>query len=298
MSNMTDMADMTDMARMVTGTEDSETTSMNGNASQGTCGGISLDNLSVGYNGKALIDDIELQVRPGHIVTLIGPNGAGKSTILKSIIRELKPINGVVYLSGRNSSELKSDEVAKELSLVMTERPRAELMTCREVVATGRYPYTGRLGILSEEDWQKVDDAIKLVGVNDTADKDFECISDGQRQRVMLAKAICQEPKILILDEPTSFLDIRFKLDILSTIHRLAREKKIAVIMSLHELELAKGISDIIACVEGNHIGKIGSPDEIFTGGYIQRLYGIDEESFDEKTGMIILPEWEDNFLE
>ncbi len=257
-------------------------------------GGISLENLSVGYDNRALVSDICLAVKPGQIVTLIGPNGAGKSTILKSIIRELKLIDGVIMLSGKDSMSLKGEELAKELSMVMTERPRTELMTCREVVATGRYPYTGRLGILSEADWKIVDEAMELVGATDTAAQDFTRISDGQRQRVMLARAICQEPKILVLDEPTSFLDIRFKLDILSTIHKLARQRKIAVIMSLHELELVRGISDVIACVEGDHIGRIGRPDEIFTGGYIQRLYGIDEASFDEKTGMLILPKWED----
>lgn len=257
-------------------------------------GGIRLENLSVGYDNRALISDICLAVKPGQIVTLIGPNGAGKSTILKSIIRELKLIDGVIMLSGKDSMSLKGEELAKELSMVMTERPRTELMTCREVVATGRYPYTGRLGIMSEADWKIVDEAMELVGATDTAAQDFTRISDGQRQRVMLARAICQEPKILVLDEPTSFLDIRFKLDILSTIHKLARQRKIAVIMSLHELELVRGISDVIACVEGDHIGRIGRPDEIFTGGYIQRLYGIDEASFDEKTGMLILPKWED----
>lgn len=257
-------------------------------------GGIGLDNLSVGYNGTPLISDIALKVKPGQILTLIGPNGAGKSTILKSIIRELKVIDGVITLDGMDSNRLKGDEFAKKLSMVMTARPGAELMTCRDMVATGRYPYTGRLGILSEKDWEIVDEAISLVGATDTADKDFLCISDGQRQRVMLAKAICQEPKILVLDEPTSFLDIRYKLDILSTIHRLARERKIAVIMSLHELELVRGISDVIACVSGDHIGRIGTPDEIFSGGYIQELYGIKKEYFDEKTGMLILPEWED----
>lgn len=255
---------------------------------------ISMEKVAVGYDNKPLISDISLSVEPGKILTLIGPNGAGKTTVLKSLVRELKLIDGCIYLSGSDMYKLKGEDIARRMAIVMTSRPHTELMTCRDVVATGRYPYTGRMGILSEEDWNKVDEAIRLVDIEDTAGSDFTKISDGQKQRVMLARAICQEPEVLILDEPTSFLDIRFKLEILTTIRRLAKEKGIAVVMSIHELELARGISDIIACVENDHIGRVGRPDEIFKDGYIQKLYGIDRDSFDEKTGMLILPGWEE----
>jgi len=255
--------------------------------------GIELNNVSVGYNEKVLIGDIALSVGRGQIMTLIGPNGVGKSTILKSLTRELKLINGAVTVFGEDIGKIDGPTLARKMSMVMTNRPSTELMTCRDVVATGRYPYTGRFGILSKDDWKAVADAMELVGATDVSSQDFLRISDGQRQRVMLARAICQEPDILILDEPTSFLDIRYKLDILTIIHNLARDRKITVVMSLHELELARGISDLVACVEGNRIGRVGTPDEIFKDGYIQRLYGIDEDSFDEKTGMLLLPKWD-----
>ncbi len=248
-------------------------------------GGIQTKNLVVGYGKKPLISDVQLQVEPGKVVTLIGPNGSGKSTILKSITQQLEALGGTICIHGQDMKQMKEAEVAKKLSMVMTERLRPELMSCREVVATGRYPYTGKLGILSREDWEIVDQAMKLVKADETAEKDFLQISDGQKQRVMLARAICQETDILVLDEPTSYLDMRYKLEILNSIRELVREKNIAVIMSLHELDLAMKVSDVIVCVEGDAIGKIGSPEYVFKDSYIQRLYGVEAESFNPQTG-------------
>ena len=251
--------------------------------------GLWTQNLTVGYDRIPLIRDVELHVHPGEILTLIGPNGFGKSTILKTITKQLSKIAGTIYVEGTPADKLKDSEISKQLSMVMTERLRTELMTGREVVASGRYPYTGRLGILSEEDWKKVDEAIELVNAKEVAEQDFRRISDGQRQRLMLARAICQDTQILVLDEPTSYLDMGFKLDILANIRRLAREKNIAIIMSLHELDLVSKISDMVACVKGDRIDRIGTPEEIFTGDYIQKLYGVDEMSFDPVTGQVFL---------
>ncbi|MDE7261739.1 MAG: ABC transporter ATP-binding protein, partial [Oscillospiraceae bacterium] len=175
---------------------------------------LQTQNLAVGYNGKALIRDIALSLRPGEIMTLIGPNGAGKSTILKSVIRQLSLIRGTVCLDGRDMAALTEREVSRSLSVLMTSHIQPELMTCEDVVATGRYPYTGRLGILTREDREKVAQCLKLVHASELADQDFSRVSDGQRQRVLLARALCQEPEVLVLDEPTSFLDIRHKLEL------------------------------------------------------------------------------------
>ena len=131
-------------------------------------------------------------------------------------------------------------EVSKKLAVVLTERMRPELMTCEDVVSTGRYPYTGTLGILSAEDKEKVKSAMEMVHAWDLKDRDFTAISDGQRQRILLARAICQEPEIIILDEPTSFLDIRHKLELLAILKKMVLEKQMTVIMSLHELDLAR----------------------------------------------------------
>ena len=162
-------------------------------------------------------------------------------------------------------------------------------MTCRDVVATGRFPYTGRLGLLGENDWKIVDDAIKLVHAEKIAGRNFLETSDGQRQRIMLARAICQDTPVIILDEPTSFLDMFYKIDIIRTIWNLARTQKKSIVMSLHELDLVRAVSDKIICVDGNSVCKIGSVSDVFCGGFIQKLYGLNEDEFDEQTGTMKL---------
>lgn len=246
-------------------------------------------NLTVGYQGKPLIKDIQVSIQKGEILTLIGPNGAGKSTILKSIARQLELIGGCAYLGRESINEMKKEDLAKKMSVVFTEKLKTEMMTCEDVVATGRYPYTGRFGILSEEDYQIVEEVMELVHVTDIRNEDFQKISDGQKQRVMLARAICQEPEIIILDEPTSFLDVKYKLEFLSILQEMRKKKGLTVIMSLHELELAERVSDKILCVKGEYIETFGTPDEIFRPDYIKELFGITSGSFDEENGTMEL---------
>lgn len=250
---------------------------------------LTMRDLTVGYDRIPLIKNINLGVRPGEILTLIGPNGSGKSTILKTITKQLKTIGGSVFLGKESMRELTDSEISRHLSMVMTERIHTELLSGRDVVATGRYPYTGRLGILSQQDWKKVDEAIALVHAGEVQQQDFRRISDGQRQRLMLARAICQDTQVLILDEPTSYLDMGFKLDILTTIRMLARKKNLAVIMSLHELDLAQKVSDTIACVKGDRIDRVGTPEEIFSGNYVQQLYGVKSRQFEPQIGQVFM---------
>lgn len=241
---------------------------------------ICAENLSVGYGKKIIVGDIDFKVRHGEILTIIGANGSGKSTILKSILQQLEIMGGAVFINGKNIREMSGNEVSRSMSAVMTERIEPELMTCGDVVESGRYPYTNRLGILSENDSKKTDEAMKLVGVESLKYTDFNCISDGQRQRVMLARAICQEPEILVLDEPTSFLDIHHKLELLNILKKLVKEKNLAVIMSLHELDLAQKVSDRIICINNGMAEKNGTPEEIFSGDYISRLYNMNNKNF------------------
>ena len=245
------------------------------------------EGLTVGYHGVPLIKNIKISLKKGEILTLIGPNGAGKTTILRSIIKQLKPLGGVVVLDGKETEQISGKELSRKLSVVLTERVRPEMMTCKEVVATGRYPYTGTLGILSAEDKEKVKNAMEMVHAWDLKDRDFTAISDGQRQRILLARAICQEPEIIILDEPTSFLDIRHKLELLAILKKMVLEKQMTVIMSLHELDLAQKISDQVICVHGDHIEKYGAPEEIFTSDYIRKLYGITRGSYNAEFGCV-----------
>ena len=169
------------------------------------------EGLSVGYKDVPLIRDITLGLKKGEILTLIGPNGAGKTTILKSLIRQLAPLGGAVFLDGRKTSTISGKEWSRKLSVVLTDRVRTELMTCEDVVATGRYPYTGRFGVLSKEDRRIVREAMELVHIAELSDRDFMQTSDGQKQRVMLARAICQEPELLVLDEGAWLLDLEKK---------------------------------------------------------------------------------------
>ena len=251
---------------------------------------FSIGDLAVGYNGKALIHDINIGIERGEIVTLIGPNGSGKSTILKSITRQLKIISGRVWIQNEELDRINYRALAKRMAVVLTERMKPELMTCRDVVATGRYPYTGRLGLLTPEDEEKITAAMKRVHALELGDRDFDAISDGQRQRVLLARAICQEPEIIVLDEPTSYLDIRHKLELLSILRSMAKEKGITVIMSLHEIDLAQKISDKIICVKGEVISRFGAPADVFSEEVIRDLYGLEQGSYNVDFGSIELP--------
>ncbi len=241
---------------------------------------LSSKKLSVGYGKKVIVSGLEFEVNRGEILTIIGPNGAGKSTILKSIAAQLPVISGKVSIAGTDISAMSAHDIAQKLSVCLTERITAEKMTCEDVVSTGRYPYTGRLGILSESDRNIVHEAMELTGISYLSDTDIRFISDGQRQTVMLARAIAQQPDVLILDEPTSFLDINNKLRLLSILRELVRSRNITVVQTLHELDLAQRFSDKILCIKNNKADRIGAPEDIFKGDYVSELYGVTSGSF------------------
>ena len=244
---------------------------------------IRTERLDSGYGHKVIVGGAEIMVRPREIVALIGPNGAGKSTVLKTIAGQLEPVAGTIYICGRERSSYSITEIAKKQAVMLTERKPAEKMTCEEVISLGRYPYTGRLGILSDIDKRIVRETMDLVHVTELADRSYDHISDGQRQRVLLARAICQEPEIMILDEPTSYLDIRHKLEFLDLLRKLTQEKEIGVIMSMHELELAHMTADRVICISSEgQVELTGRPGDIFRDDIISRLYGIEEGRLSE----------------
>ena len=251
---------------------------------------LHTEKLSVGYGATSVVSDITLAARPGQVLCLIGPNGAGKSTLLKTLMRALPPTGGAVYLEGKDLRDYRERELARLSAAVLTARPEPELMRCFELVAMGRYPYTGRLGVLTEDDRRIVRQSMEKVGVTTLADMDFTLLSDGQRQRVLLARALCQQPRLLILDEPTSFLDIRHKLDFLQLVRELVSGGELAVVMSMHELELAQRFADTLLCIRDGIVDRMGSPEEIFSGGYIERLYEIENGSYDSLAGTAEAP--------
>ena len=222
------------------------------------------DQLTVGYDGKPLIREINIQLKKGEILTLIGPNGAGKSTILKSITRQLATISGTVYLDKEKMAKMTNKEVSQKLAVVLTERMRPELMTCEDIVATGRYPYTGTLGILSAEDKTKVKKSMETVHAWDLKDRDFTAISDGQRQRILLARAICQEPEIIVLDEPTAMLDPLGRKEVIRAVRALNDVEGITVILITHYMEEIIHADKVFVMDQGK-IALQGTPREIFS---------------------------------
>lgn len=253
------------------------------------CYSFMASGMAVGYHGKALIRDITFELPKGQILTLIGPNGAGKSTILKTITRQLSPVAGTIYLGQQNIHALSGDALARQMSVLLTERIHPEMMTCFDVAAMGRYPFTGRFGRLSSRDRELVHTTLSRVGADDLADRDFLEISDGQRQRILLARALCQEPEVLVLDEPTSFLDIRYKIDLLDILLEETRRRQLTVILSLHEIDLAEKISDLVLCVKGDHIWRFGPPEAIFRDEIISELYSLNHGTYLTRRGSVEL---------
>ena len=239
-----------------------------------------MDKVLVGYGKHIIVDDISIEIIPGEIVALIGPNGVGKSTILKSICNELSVLGGRVVLEEKEIASYGRAELATKMSALMTTRVIPERMNGYQMVSMGRYPYTDRLGILSETDKKIVYEALELVNGLELSEVDFNEMSDGQKQRILLARSIAQEPEFLILDEPTSFLDIKYKLELLEVIKRLAKQKNIAVFMSIHELDIANFVADRVICIKNRHIDKIGVSKQVLSEEYIKELFDIDEKIY------------------
>ena len=235
--------------------------------------------LAVGY-GAPLLRDIALHAERGKILALIGPNGAGKSTLLKTLAGQLAAQGGAVLLDGQDLTAYTPNARARKLALMLPHTARTELTSCFEVAAAGRYPYTGRLGILSDADRQQVHDALCLVRAEELEDRDFARISDGQRQRVLLARAVCQQPEILLLDEPTSFLDVKGKAELMDILQVLAHEKNVAVIVTLHELELAQRLADAVVCVAPSGVSAVLAPQDAFAQDNICALFGLTTDQY------------------
>lgn len=248
---------------------------------------LELEKLAVGYGKKPLVSDISLLVKQGKIVALIGPNGVGKSTILRTVAGMLSAVSGNILIGGKNICDISKEERAKTMSVMTTGRRDTEYSTCFDVVSVGRYQFTGALGRLKNSDVEAVEAALEKVGAASLRDKEFLKLSDGQKQRILLARAIVQEPEVMILDEPTSFLDIGYKLEFIEKLKNLVREKNIGVLMAMHELELVRNLADVVACIsEDGSLDRVGTPEEVFETAYIERLFGIKSGKFEEVYGL------------
>ncbi|GBC71718.1 Ferric enterobactin transport ATP-binding protein FepC [Candidatus Calditenuaceae archaeon HR02] len=240
---------------------------------------IEAVDLSAGYGGRPVIAGVNLSVRRGEFVAVIGPNAAGKTTLLKTLANLLKPLGGVVYISGTTTSRMAAREIARLVGSVLTEQPRPTQLTVFEVVSLGRYPYTNPMHTLTGRDRSEVWRALADAGITHLSSRRLSELSDGQRQKVMIARALAQEPRVLILDEPVTYLDPKARVEILLTVKRVARERGIAVIASLHEVELALRMADRLIVVSGGRVALYDSPEEFVALGGPIHLYGLDGES-------------------
>lgn len=230
---------------------------------------ITTNRLTVGYRGHRVVEDISLSLPCGRLVCLLGPNGAGKSTLLRTLCGFQPPIAGTVTISGSDITTMSAAEVARLVSVVLTDRPLTPSLTAAEMVGMGRAPYTGFWGRLSDDDRRLVSEAMQTVGIAPLATRRMGQLSDGERQKVMIAKALAQHTPVIVLDEPTAFLDYPSKVAVMKTLARLAHDEGKTILMSTHDLELAAQLGDELMEIENKHIRKI-TADEV--GRIIGRL--------------------------
>jgi len=223
---------------------------------------ITTNRLTVGYRGHRVVEDISLSLPSGRLVCLLGPNGAGKSTLLRTLCGFQPPIAGTVTISGSDITTMSAAEVARLVSVVLTDRPLTPSLTAREMVGMGRAPYTGFWGRLSDDDRRLVSEAMQTVGIAPLATRRMGRLSDGERQKVMIAKALAQHTPVIVLDEPTAFLDYPSKVAVMKTLARLAHDEGKTILMSTHDLELAAQLGDELMEIENKHIRKI-TADEV-----------------------------------
>lgn len=206
---------------------------------------ISLSQLSVGYSlSHPVISDINLELRSGQLACLIGENGIGKSTLLKTLTGFLPKLKGSLLLGNRDIESFSQRELARQVSIVLTQKPDVQNLTIEEIIGLGRSPYTGFFGRLRAEDRKVVDDAIATMGIEKLRGRMIQTLSDGERQKVMIAKALAQETSIILLDEPTAFLDFPSKAETFQSLQRMAHERDKLILLSTHDLELAVRFAD------------------------------------------------------
>ena len=250
---------------------------------------LNTQELAVGYGQKTVVSQLGLEVVKGQVVGILGPNGSGKTTIIRTICGLLKPVSGVAYLDGRNLAKLTPLEIAEKMAVVLTGRVETEYLTARQLVAAGRYPYTGLLGDLSAKDTAKVEEALSLVDAGHLGESYYLELSDGEKQKVLLARALAQETEVLVLDEPTSFLDLKNRTELMAILVKLSRERKMTVILSLHEVDLVLKCCDNVLIVKDGAVRGWGSPETVLTEQAVGDLYSLEHLNFSVLTGGIEL---------
>ena len=251
---------------------------------------IQIRSLSTGYRGKnnvtVVAHDINATIYGGELTCLLGPNGAGKSTLLRTLSAFLPPVSGDIIIMGRNLHDYSDKELAKVIGVVLTEKTDLRNMTVEDLVGLGRSPYTGFWGTLQEHDRQTVSEAIEMVGITALKDRMVQTLSDGERQKVMIAKALAQETPVIFLDEPTAFLDFPSKVELMQLLHRLSRTTGKTIFLSTHDLDMALQIADTIWLMDQSKGVFIGTPKELADKGTLQVFFVRKGITFDTESGL------------
>lgn len=250
---------------------------------------IQLHDLSTGYRSrreeKVISQHLELAIAPGEVVMLMGPNGSGKSTLMHTMAGLLTPLSGEVIISGKPLSSLKMKELARLLSLVLTERIPAGNMSISDIVAVGRYPYTGFRGSLRPEDKAVIHEVLTACHLDGMQERLYSTLSDGEKQRVMIARALAQETPLILLDEPTAHLDLPSRLEVTTMLRTLARSLGKSILISTHELDLALGWADTIWLMDRAGEITASAPEDLILGGHIERVFGAPTLSYNKERG-------------
>ncbi|MFD4632835.1 ABC transporter ATP-binding protein [Streptomyces sp. NPDC058284] len=240
--------------------------------------------VSVGYGGRTVIDDLDVAIPPGVITTIIGPNGCGKSTLLRTLTRLLKPAKGSVVLDGEDIDKLKTRDVAKKLGLLPQAPVAPEGLTVADLVARGRHPHQSWLRQWSSDDAGVVERALAMTGVSDLADRAVDSLSGGQRQRVWISMTLAQGTDLLLLDEPTTYLDLAHAIDVLDLVDDL-HESGNTVVMVLHDLNLATRYSDNLIVMKAGSILAQGHPRDVITADLLYEAFGLRAKVVDDPVG-------------
>ncbi|ASV31903.1 ABC transporter ATP-binding protein [Maribacter cobaltidurans] len=245
---------------------------------------LEIDNLTIGYENKKVCSAISFAVKRGECAAIVGVNGIGKSTLLRTIGHLQPALGGTIRIDGTLISQMSMNNLAKRLSLVLTEPIASKNMTVKELIALGRQPYTNWMGSLGEMDIKKISEAISMLELNHLADTKCYELSDGQLQRVMIARALAQDTDIILLDEPTTHLDLFHKVQILKLLKSIAHQTKKTVLFTSHEIEIAIQLCDKILILEGDK-NPFDEPCKLIENKAFERLFPLDTIRFDATTG-------------
>ena len=248
---------------------------------------IRARSLDVGYDKKAVINGVQINALKGQTICLIGPNGSGKSTILRTLAGMLAPVGGVVYIGRDDIRSLKPNDLAKQMAVVLTERLNVNMTSAYEVVSMGRIPYTGFFGRLNEDDHRIVRESMKAVGATHLAEREYLSLSDGEKQKTLIARALAQEPRLIILDEPTSHLDIKHKIEVIRILNRLSAVNGVTVILALHDIDIAVKNCQFVMLIKDGKILDQGRPEDVIGEGTIGELYDIEGAIFNSVMGSL-----------